>query len=640
MKRNNEKIYRVVIALLVISVIGFFLIQKVSEYDIWFHMAMGKEILRSGAVPVLDKFSLLNYGRVYHDSQWLFQVIAAAGYRFAGFWWLQALQVGCWGLTFVFVYLACRVWCPSIAAWLIVLVTAIACEDRFSIRPEIVTVLMVSVYYWWLQQGRYRSMPGMAVLTLAQIIWTNCHGVYVIGPFMVGCYLLEALSYDWQRKQYSETRRLAYLFCAVAIGCLITPNGLAGVKFVWQLLGEVSPAASKVFKGLYDMSPLFGDVSRTTVAFWFYYVLLAGFVSAFIFTIYCRKGRLPLARTLIVVAMLVTSLTGIRNMPLFAVVVAPLIAEYLSLIKVQRYRIASMTATGVAIVVAMLIWSPRPAWEQFKILAPHNFGFGLSPDYVPLKLPQLLDQLDFSGPVFNSQNLGGFYEFHGYPRRIPFFDGRFEAYEPDALLSTYETAANATAQPERWNDLLRKYGFRGLLIENGSADAAGLLPIIARAPQWRLVYLDYAASFWLRADYPRQLPTVTAEEISALVAGATNYPNMENIFLFLDNAALYPDLRLKLIEQASHRWVNQFTLKNLGLLQLNSGNLEQADRAFQRLLELSPRSRLTLTTLAQIALARGDRQKAEKYLLQGLNFYPNDPSLRENLEVVRGTSVQ
>lgn len=617
------------------SIIVFFLVRQVSEYDIWFHLAMGKEIIRSGAVPTIDKFSLLNLGRMYHDSQWLFQVIAAAGYRIAGFWWLQALQIGAWALAFTFVYRACRPWSSAVFSWSLVLVVALACEDRFSIRPEIVTALMVAVYYYWLQEGRYRSLPGIVALAVMQIIWTNCHGVFVIGPFLVGCYLFEALFHEWRHKQFAESRNLAILFAAVTLSCLVTPYGLDGVKFIWLLLVEVSPAGPKLFKSIYDLEPPLGAVSRATVAFWFYYALLAGFVVTFIAMICSRKERMPLARTLIVVAMLATSLLGVRNMPLFALLAAPLIAEYLSLLKAPLYRTVSLAITGVVVVATMLIWSPRPALEQLTTLAFHKFGFGLSPDYVPLALPQLLDRIDFTGPVFNSQTLGGFYEFHGYPRRIPFFDGRFEAYQPETLMAVYEAAATATVQPVQWHELQRRYGFRGLLIENGTPDAAGLLPSVARDPQWRLVYLDYAASFWLHADYPRQAEMVTAADISTLVDGANSYPHVENLFLFLDKADLYPELRLKLIERASQRWENQFTLKNLGLLQLQSGSPDQAERTFRRLLLLSPRSRSTIATLAQIALQRGDRITAEKYLLEGLQYYPDDPDLRENLEVVR-----
>jgi len=633
--KNNA--LTLLLGLLVTTIIGFFLIRTVSEYDIWFHLAIGKEILRSRSIPVVDQFSLLSLGRPYHDSQWLFQVIVAAGHHLVGFWWLHAVQVGFWGLALGFVYSACRVWSPAFGAWLLVLVTALACEERFTIRPELVSYLAVALFYYLLQQRSYRSRSGLLVLGFMQVLWTNCHGVYVIGPFLVGCYFVEALFNWWRRKDHTDLRDLSILLSVVLVGCLVTPYGLNGLKFAWLLMVQVSPAGSKLYKLIYDNAHPLGESSRATTAFWFYFTLLTGWGITLLAVLWNRKSDLPLARTLIVAGMLAASMTGIRNLPLFALVAAPIIAEYMSLLQMPLIRKLCVAATGTSLVGTMLFWSPRPAWEHFVNWVPYRFGIGLSPDYVPLTLPQFLDQLKFTGPVFNSQTLGGFYEFHGYPRRIPFFDGRLEAYKPENLLEVYEAAAKATTQPALWNDLMRRYDFRGLLVENGSPDADGLLPTIARSQQWRLVYLDFAASFWLRADYPVQPREVDDAAVAALVERVDSFANVENLFLFLDRAAMYPELRRKLIERASQRWENQFTLKNLGLLQMQTGDLELADRTFRRLLKLTPRSRSTLTTLAQIALARGDRMSAEKYLLQGLDLFPEDATMRENLEIIRSS---
>ena len=625
----------ILLGLVSTGIIGFFLIRTVSEYDIWFHLAMGKEILRTGSIPVVDRFSLLNMGRPYHDSQWLFQVLVAAGYRFAGFWWLQAVQVALWGVTLSYVFRACRVWSTTAASWLFVLVTALACEERFTVRPELVTVAILAMFYFWLQQGKYRSLPGIGLFALMQIVWTNSHGVYVIGPFLVGCYLLEALYQGWIDKKYADVRHLGILLCVVLAGCLVTPYGLGGLKFAWLLLLQVSPAAPRLFEMVYDLAPPLGSISRGTTAFWFFFALLAAGGVTVSAMLWCRRGRVPLARTLIAAGMLAAAMTGIRNMPLFAVVVAPLIAEYWSLLPKPLYRKFCLVATGTVLAVAMLVWSPRPALEHLTTWVPYRFGIGLSPDYVPLALPRLLDRLKFTGPVFNSQNLGGFYEFHGYPERIPFFDGRFEAYKPEVLLATYRAAANATTQPEAWNELMRRYDFRGVLLENGSVDAAGLLPTLVKSPQWRLVYLDCAASFWLRTDYPGLPPEVDAAAVASLVENIDSFANAQTVFEFLDAASLYPDLRLKLLEQASRRWEDPFILKNLGLLQMQSGMPERAEETFRRLLKLTPRSPSTIVTLAQLALMRGDRTGAENYLLRGLKYYPDDAVMKENLEIVR-----
>lgn len=635
-----NKTFILLLRLLVAATIGFFLIRTISESDIWFHMAIGKEILRSGVLPTVDDFSLLSFGRPYHDSQWLFQVITAAGYSFAGFWWLQAIQVVLWCLILRFVYSSCRAWSSVEWSWLFVLITALACEGRFTIRPELVTYLAAAFFYYMLQQGRYSSRADIIMIAIVQVVWSNCHGIYVIGLFLVGSYFIEALIYGWQSKQYKDVRNLGILMCAVLVGCLVTPFGLNGLKFAWLLMIQSSPAGSKVYKLIYEMSNPLGVASRATTAFWFYFLLLVGWCITLLAMLWSRKGELPLARTMIAVGMLAVSLTGIRNMPLFAIVATPLIAEYLFLVQKSFYRKFCAVATGVVLAVAMIVWSPKPAFDHLVNWVPYRFGIGISSDYVPMALPQFLDKLNFIGPVYNSQSLGGFYEYFGYPRRIPFFDCRTEVYRAEDLLEAYEVVNQATIQPALWIDFLRRYGFIGLLIENGSNDASGLLPTIARDNQWRLVYLDYAASFWLRADYPAMPPGIDKTVIASLVERVDSYANVENLFLFLDKADLYPELRLLLIERASHKWANQFTLKNLGLLQMQSGNLEQAEITFLRLLKMSPHSRSTIVTLAQIALARSDRMKAERYLLKGLEIHSNDPVLLENLNVVRRALVQ
>uniref|UniRef100_A0A831U345 TPR domain protein n=1 Tax=Geobacter metallireducens TaxID=28232 RepID=A0A831U345_GEOME len=622
-------------------IIGVFLLRKVSEYDIWFHMTMGKEILRTGSLPWVDRFSQLNMGRPYHDSQWLFQVVAAFGYGLMGFWWLQALQVVLWGGTFFQVYRACRVWSTSVGSWLLVLAVALASEERFSIRPELVTVLMVSLYYRRLQQGKYRSWRDIALLAILQIVWTNCHGVFVIGPVLAACYLAEALVRWRIDRDFTDARRLGLLMAALSVGCILTPFGLDGLKFAWLLMVEVSPAAPAVFKTVYDLEPVFGEASRSTVAFWVFLPLLIGTVISIIAALpwNSRLGRFSIARTLIVLSMLVVALTGIRNMPLFAVVAAPLMAENLSHVSQARRR-QSLLAVSALLVVSMLVWTPRYAFQSLVDWVPYRFGLGLSGDYVPLQLPRFLDSIGFAGPVLNSQSLGGFYEYHGYPRRIPFFDGRFEAYDPALLDAAYEAMFGAKENPDRWQQFVRRYGFRGLLLENGPDESSGLLALLAASPDWRLVYLDYAASFWLRTDQPNLPPAVSAAQISELAERASSYANIENMFLFLDGIGFSPELRLRLMERGVRHRANQFTLINLGKLQLQSGQVDQAERNFRQALEQSPDSRTTLITLAQIAMIRGDRLSAERYLLKGLEYYPGDAILLENLTVVRGMALK
>jgi tetratricopeptide (TPR) repeat protein len=410
---------------------------------------------------------------------------------------------------------------------------------------------------------------------------------------------------------------------------------LDSLKYTWQLITTVSPQATMVNYNMIELASPLGSLSRTFTAFWFYFALLAAFpIGLIAVALHCRQ-QLSLARTLIGCAMLATSMTGIRNMPLFAIVAAPLIAENLSQLDSARLRRICGATAAVVVIIAALVWSPRPALTHLGTWVPYRFGVGMSSDYVPLGLPAFLDQIGFSGPIFNSQTLGGFYEYQGSPKRIPFYDYRLEDYDLKKLQAVYAATYTAYADPTAWHDLMQRYGFRGLLLENGSpAETAGLLPLITVDPGWRLVYLDYAASFWIRSDQPQLPPAVDRTVVEDLATGITNFAQAENLNSFLEKTHRYPDIRLQILEQASRHGESATLLTDLGLLKMQSGHLAEADQLFNRVLRIKPRSQRTLATLAQIALSRGDNRAAEKYLQKALSYYPNDPELRENYDIV------
>jgi hypothetical protein len=74
------------------------------------------------------------------------------------------------------------------------------------------------------------------------------------------------------------------------------------------------------------MSSTFGATARSSPALWFFVALLALVVGATSHAL-ARRRPLSLARSVIVLAMLLAALMGRRNIVLFAVVAAPFLAE-------------------------------------------------------------------------------------------------------------------------------------------------------------------------------------------------------------------------------------------------------------------------------------------------------------------------
>jgi Flp pilus assembly protein TadD len=109
----------------------------------------------------------------------------------------------------------------------------------------------------------------------------------------------------------------------------------------------------------------------------------------------------------------------------------------------------------------------------------------------------------------------------------------------------------------------------------------------------------------------------------------------ENLDSFLEQSGLYRDVRPELLEAASRRWNNNTVLlTNAGIIKMRAGKFDEAEQLFKRLQSIKPDSRVTLATLAQIELIKGNRNAAEQYLRKALKHYPNDPDLRQNLDAV------
>jgi hypothetical protein len=501
---------------------------------------------------------------------------------------------------------------------------------------------MIAVYYFRLQQGKYYSPSDLATFFILQVVWTNSHGIFVIGPAMAGCYLAEALIKGIMGRGYQKAKPLGILTAITVVACLATPYGLGNFQYAWSLLGASQHLTLELSNSTYEMAPALGGVSRALLPFWFYFFLMVAFFTSNLAVVLYRRQELSIARMLIGFSLLAASLTGMKNMPIFAIVAAPLIAENLSLLGSRKIRRICTAMAIAATAIASAVWSPRPAFQYLTTWVPYRFGLGLSADYVPLKLPDFLKGIGFSGPIFNSMDQGGFYEYHGYPVRIPFYDSRLYDYNPQSLIAAYEAVINAPRYPAGWHALERRFAFRGILLDNlpDDKEAAGLLPLISSDPAWRLVYLDYAASFWMRTDEKNLPPSQTKTSVELLVDGISNFAQAENINSFLEKSGRYPELRIKLLEKAVRQWENTELLINLGQLKMQAGNFADAEEIFLRVLRYKPDSRLTLTTIAQLALFRNDRTTAEKYIRKALRHSPHDAELLENLNMIVNNKQQ
>jgi hypothetical protein len=602
------KIFLVAVAV----AIAAFLVVEVYDLDVWWNVVIGRDILATLSVPKVDRYTTAGLGHSYQDIHWLFQVAAALAERAGGWSGVVVLQVAIWSVALAFCYRAARRWASREVSAALVFLAAMACVERFLPRPEIVTCVMMAVFYARLQAGRYRSVRDLALLAALQIVWANAHGLFVIGPFMAGCYLIEEVA----RGRRSEARPPAVLFAVLLVCSVFTPHGAGSWEYAWLLITQVGPSASNLMRSLGELSPTFGAASRSGTAFWFFLALLVVTVAAI-----AVRRRVSIARLLIVTGMAVAACSGRRNVVLFALVAAPFAAEQMAMLRFPRPAIWAASAL-------VLAWAAFPLSGRYYLFMqiPARFGLGLTPSFFPHSLPAYLDRIGFTGQVYNSNTIGGFYLFHGFPKRLPLSEGRWTAYDEE----TVTRILHAPKDPALWNWVLNTYKINALLLHHASPEARDLVPRLPRDARWRLVWFDYAASLWVRSDLPGAPPTLDLEHAPPLPPP----PRVDdciiaNIFFRAVGAV---DSRIRNLEQmASFGWKREMFMEELGQLQTGAKRHADAERTYHTLVTENPRNASAYNELAYLAVLRGDTARAEAMLQQALTLDPNNRDYQANM---------
>jgi len=467
--------------------IASYLIRVIVDSDSWWQVAIGRDILRRLEVPRLDHFVAAAFGRPYHDSHWLFQVLLSLADTCGGMTGVGLVMIALWGGTLFFCYQAARRWNSATACCLLVFLATMACSDRFVPRPEVVSYLMVAAFYLLLQDQRVTSVRHLALFALLQAVWANSHGLFVMGPFMAGCYFISAVICPG-RQDGVKPLVLLKLMAVLLAATLATPFGFEGWRYAVLLATEAGPNSAPLFKGLMELTPTFGPVARSFPDFWCYLFLLAAFAVTSVSAL--LKREVSPARLVLVLTLLLVSFTGRRNLTFFALASVPLIAENLyrirpSLVFPRKVQAAlALLLLGVASLPVSGLY-----YKAFNI--PLHFGLGIAREAYSVGLPGYLSRTGFRGIVYTPPYLGGYSLYYGL---TPMIDGRWEVYDPGIL----ETVLRARFDKETWNQVMSSYDIKGVLVGFGEYDTDPLLQRLSEDGRFRNVYSDEAVSFWQR----------------------------------------------------------------------------------------------------------------------------------------------
>ena len=457
--------------------------------DLGRHLVIGGYILEHHSIPLKDLFSHTMLGADLTPHEWLAQVIFAGFYRLLGLSGPVLLTALLVAAAIYLSFLEAFKRSESLLAGMVITLLAIGASSlHWLTRPHVFTFLFLVVWYMGLERIRRGNTKGWFWLPVWMAIWANLHGAFIAG-FMV--WALIGIGYLWEHwferdrlptfaPQFGRTFLLVGGLSALAT--LINP---AGVRLWITSIGYIGNSYLVGHTAEY-LSPDFH--SPSTLPF-----LLMILLGLFLFGL--SSKRRAAVDVILFSAWAAMGLFSMRNIPLFALLSVPVLAEagrgVMDVLGLRgRFWGALLRLDGRLAATERslrgLVW---PALVMVLVIAGLAGGAGGTNQFNPATFPvaavDWLERHPQKGEMFNYFPWGGYLLYREWPNLRVFIDGQTDFYG-ESLTRTYEQVLTAG---DGWQAVLDRYQVGWVILPPGEA----LVHELGRLPGWETVYQDQTA---------------------------------------------------------------------------------------------------------------------------------------------------
>jgi hypothetical protein len=503
--------------------------------DTGWHIRNGEHIIKSRQFPRTDYFSYTREGTPWFAWEWLADVVMAVIHRHAGLngivVWANLLFASTFTLLFHWML---RSGGNIFLCLVFTVLAGFASAVHWLARPHLFTMLLVLVWAILLEkiqkQGSSAQLKANSlawVLPPVILVWCNLHGGFVVGLILLMIYGI-ANFLTWLTASDAElgkrAQHLAWRFLKLTALCLLitllNPYGIGLHRHIFDsyffsqyLVDRITEFASPDF--------------HTPVVRFFELILLSSLVVAG--TAFRRLSFLDIGFLLFWTHM---ALFSVRHVPLYTLMVAPLIvrhaSDYLrqvaSGLVVQRWvgdlakrfgayseqirqfeaQFKGFVYPPVATLLLVFICLKHGELAGSKVLQA-----GFDEKRFPLKAAAFVDKMRLSGNLFTTDYWGGYMIYRFHPQHKVFFDGRSDMYGRE-FLKEYESLVNLDYS---WQTVLNKYDVAWVLLPV----EFGLATALKERGEWEVLYDDHQAIIFQRKN-PKKLKIIDCQGMSSCLS--------------------------------------------------------------------------------------------------------------------------
>jgi hypothetical protein len=493
--------------------------------DTGWHLRAGEWMLANGRVPSVDIFSFTKAGQPWYAWEWLWDAMFGWLHRQWGMAAVIIASTLILSITFALLFRLTRRTCSN--PFLAIGAVFFACASssiHWLARPHLVTLFFVTLFYLILErvrEGRPRLLLWLPALTIP---WTNLHGGFIFGIVLLVTYAAgEAL--EWLTEPDPALARVAL---GRARPYLLTALGCAAASLVNPYFYRLHLHIAAYILEPYHFNTIaeFQTLSfHHTAAIYFETTILAG-VAAAAWCVYQRR----FAHALLLLSWAHLALQAGRNIPIFAILAAPILAstaeelcvrlttapvskrlrqaavavrdfasEFAANERLGRYPVAGAFA---ACVLILLFYLPTGS---------KAFRAEYSPEQYPSKVISLL-RASSSARIFTTDVWGGYLIYRMYPDIKVFIDGRSDFYG----VKLGEDFVNTMNAKFDWEKTLARYSIDMVLLP---VDAP-LASTLKESGRWRVAYDDKVAILFRKVETPGRNTRAAGEVRVSAVNGS------------------------------------------------------------------------------------------------------------------------
>jgi hypothetical protein len=427
-----------------------------TDYDLWFHLFVGREMFSSGVIGRYDAYSFTANGLPVINHEWLADLIMTAFFKLD-----QSIGLILWRWTMVLgIIFQCLNLIKArtqnrLVQIIVFLVFAVVISKGIAFRVHLFSYLFLLILLNMIYKARTKGqLPSVLSVSVLFLFWANIHGAFILGLLVWAVYFA-CDGFGFSEKRCTGVRHPKWhglwVLLTPFIITLINPFGIGLWKFLMHEL--TNPVSGKYIT----------EWQRFSFApreFSFLLVFLCTWVMFF----YNPKQRAA-AETAMLMLASVMGFAAVRHTPLFVILALPGLAYHANgalatLLEKQRDQkpapksLVALFAVFFSAVSAVFFYAGSPAKWSIQVNA----------EPLPYQSVAFIKANRLKGNLWVPLHWGGYALFHLYPDIKVSIDGRWAMLYPQQVMSDAMTFAYQGGGG-RWRELLDYYNADFALIE-------------------------------------------------------------------------------------------------------------------------------------------------------------------------------